>query len=267
VVVVGAGWIGAEVAASARQKGLEVTLLERAQQPLEHVLGPELAAVYGAIHRDHGVTLRGGAQLERFVGEGAVHAVELAGGERIECDFVVVGIGVEPRVELARRAGLELGNGIVVDERLETSAPGVFAVGDVADAYHPFYGHHLRVEHWANALHQPETVAPALLGKPASHERLPYFFSDQYDVGMEYAGHATEWDEVVFRGDVEAREFIAFWLRGGRVAAGMNVNVWDVTDHIQELIRSRAALDAATLRDPDNPLDDLATVSRVPEPG
>ena len=259
MVIVGGGWIGAEVAASARQKGLDVTLLERGQRPLEHVIGPELAEVYAAIHRDHGVEIRTGAQLERFVGDEAVRAVELAGGERIECDFVVVGVGVAPRIELAEHAGLELENGILVDERLETGAPGVFAVGDVAAAYHPFYGHRLRVEHWANALHQPETAAAAILGKDASYERIPYFFSDQYDVGMEYSGYATEWDEVVFRGDVEAREFIAFWLRGGRVVAGMNVNVWDVADPIQDLIRSRAEVDAAALRDADQPLEELAT--------
>ena len=258
LVVVGAGWIGAEVAASARQKGLEVTLIERGKLPLERVLGPELGQVYGAIHRDHGIDLRLETQLERFVGEGRVEAVELGGGERIDCDLAVVGVGVLPRVELAEQAGLELQNGIVTDERLETSAPGVFAVGDVANAFHPFYGRRIRVEHWANALHQPETVARAVLGKEASHERLPYFFSDQYDVEMEYSGYATEWDEVVFRGDVEAREFIAFWLRGGAVVAGMNVNVWDVADPIQELIRSRAIVDVGRLRDPDAPLDELA---------
>jgi 3-phenylpropionate/trans-cinnamate dioxygenase ferredoxin reductase subunit len=158
--------------------------------------------------------------------------VRLADGTDIECDFVVVGIGVTPRTALAEAAGLSVGDGILVSQRLETSAPGVFAAGDVANAYHPFYESKLRVEHWANALNQPATAAQAMLGRPASYERLPYFFSDQYDVGMEYTGFAAGWDEVVLRGDPGAREFVAFWLRGGRVLAGMNVNVWDVTDAI-----------------------------------
>jgi 3-phenylpropionate/trans-cinnamate dioxygenase ferredoxin reductase subunit len=257
LVVVGAGWIGAEVAASARQKGLEVTLIERGRLPLESILGPELGEIYAEIHRDHGVELRPETEVEAFRGDDRVEAVTLAGGEEIATDFVVVGIGVTPRTGLAERAGLELDNGIAVDERLETSVPGIFAAGDVANAFHPFYGRRLRVEHWANALHQPDTAAPSMLGKPASYERLPYFFSDQYDVGMEYAGYATEWDEVVFRGDVASREFIAFWLAGGRVVAGMNVNVWEVTDEIQALIATRSPVEVDRLRDPDVPLTEV----------
>jgi 3-phenylpropionate/trans-cinnamate dioxygenase ferredoxin reductase subunit len=144
-----------------------------------------------------------------------------------------------------------------VSQRLETSVPGVFAAGDVANAFHPFLGRKLRVEHWANALNQPATAARAMLGKPASYDRLPYFFSDQYDVGMEYTGHAVEWDEVVLRGDPAAPEFIAFWLREGRVLAGMNVNVWDVTDAIKALILSREQIPLERLRDPDVPFDQL----------
>jgi 3-phenylpropionate/trans-cinnamate dioxygenase ferredoxin reductase component len=175
----------------------------------------------------------------------------------LDCDFVVVGVGVVPRTALAEQAGLAVGDGILVSKRLESSVAGVFAAGDVANAFHPFYGRKLRVEHWANALNQPATAARAMLGKPASYERLPYFFSDQYDVGMEYTGYAEEWDEVVFRGDVDAVEFIAFWLRDGRVMAGMNVNVWDVTDPIKALINSREAIPADRLRDPGVPLEEL----------
>jgi 3-phenylpropionate/trans-cinnamate dioxygenase ferredoxin reductase subunit len=167
-------------------------------------------------------------------------------------------VGVTPRTTLAEQAGLAVDNGILVDEALETSVPGIFAAGDVANAFHPFYGHRLRVEHWANALNQPATAARAMLGKPAAYERLPYFFSDQYDVGMEYSGYATSWDEVVFRGDLAQREFIAFWLAHGRVVAGMNVNVWDVTDPLQSLIRSRRPVNARQLRDPDVALEVLA---------
>ena len=246
-VVIGAGWIGAEVAASAQQLGVEVTLLERAALPLEHVLGPELGRIYADIHTDHGVRFIGGARVEALEGAGAVEQVRLAGGETLPADFVVVGVGVEPRTELAEAAGIAIDNGIAVSETLETSAPGVFAVGDVANAHHPFYGRRLRVEHWANALNQPAAAAKAMLGKPASYDRLPYFFSDQYDVGMEYTGYATEWDEVVFRGDPAEREFVAFWIHGGRVVAGMNVNVWDVTDEIKELIRSQADVDLGAL--------------------
>jgi 3-phenylpropionate/trans-cinnamate dioxygenase ferredoxin reductase component len=257
LVTIGAGWIGAEVAASARQKGCDVTLIEMAQLPLERVLGPELGAIYRDIHVEHGVDFIGGASVEAIEGEGRVEAVRLAGDRRIEADFVVVGVGIAPRVELAREAGLEVDNGIAVDQWLRTSAERVYAAGDAANAYHPFYESRVRVEHWANALNQGPAAARSMLGTGQPYERIPYFFSDQYEVGMEYSGYATDWDEVVFRGDPESREFIAFWLRDGRVLAGMNVNVWDVTDQIQGLIRSRAVVDRARLSDPDTPLADL----------
>ena len=258
VAVIGAGWIGAEVAASARQKGLEVTLIEQLDVPLERVLGREVGEIYGAIHRDQGVDLRTGTAVEAIEGDGRAERVRLAGGDTVDCDFVVVGIGVAPRTALAEAAGLEVGDGIHVDERLKTSADNVFAAGDVAGAWHPFFERRLRVEHWHNALEQGPAAARGMLGTGEPYDKIPYFFSDQYDVGMEYAGHATDWDEVVFRGDVDAREFIAFWLEGGRVLAGMNVNVWDVTDHIQALIRSRTPVDPARLADPETPLADLA---------
>jgi 3-phenylpropionate/trans-cinnamate dioxygenase ferredoxin reductase subunit len=257
LAVIGAGWIGAEVAASARQLGAEVTLLERASLPLEHVLGSRASEYYADLHRSHGVDLRLGVEIERIAGEGRVEAVELAGGERVECDLVVIGVGVAPRTELAEQAGIEVENGVLVSESLETSAPGVFAVGDIANAEHPFYGRRLRVEHWANALNQPEVAARAMLGRPASYDRLPYFFSDQYDSGMEYAGFAPEFDEVVLRGEPDDGEFIAFWLHEGRVVAGMNVNIWDVTDTIQAIIRSRREIPPDQLRDPGTPLEEL----------
>jgi 3-phenylpropionate/trans-cinnamate dioxygenase ferredoxin reductase subunit len=257
VVVIGAGWIGCEVAASARQKGLEVALVEMGDVPLERVLGREVGSIYADIHRDHGVDLHTGARLDAFEGGGRVERVRLGSGAVLDCDFVVVGIGVTPRIRLAEEAGVDVGDGVLVSQRLETSAPGVFAAGDVANAFHPFFGRKLRVEHWANALNQPATAARAMLGKPASYDRLPYFFSDQYDVGMEYTGHAVDWDEVVLRGDPGTREFIAFWLRAGRVLAGMNVNVWDVTDSIKALITSRGPVPVDRLRDPGVPLDEL----------
>jgi len=258
LVVIGAGWIGSEVAASARMKGAEVEIIERATRPLEHVLGAEASDFYARVHREHGVILHAGAELERFEGSERVEAVRLGDGTRIDCDAVVVGVGITPRTGLAEEAGLEVDNGILTDAGLATSAPGIFACGDVASAEHPFLGRRIRVEHWANALHQPEVAARSMLGKEASYDRLPYFFSDQYDVGMEYAGYATDWDRVAFRGDPDGGEFIAFWLRDGRVLAGMNVNVWDVTDRIQELIRSRQRVDVDRLADPDVPLDRLS---------
>jgi 3-phenylpropionate/trans-cinnamate dioxygenase ferredoxin reductase component len=258
LVTIGAGWIGAEVAASARQKGCDVAVVEMASLPLERVLGPELGAIYRDIHTDHGVELLTDTALDSFEGDGSVRAVRTADGRSIECDFVVVGVGVSPRTGLAEDAGLDLDNGVVTDARLRTSAPNVYAAGDVANAHHPLFDRRIRVEHWANALNQGPAAARNMLDKDAPYDNVPYFFSDQYDVGMEYAGFATDWDEVVFRGDVDAREFIAFWVAHGRVLAGMNVNVWDVIDDIQDLIRSGRQVDRDRLADPDTPIAELA---------
>jgi 3-phenylpropionate/trans-cinnamate dioxygenase ferredoxin reductase subunit len=258
LVVVGAGWIGCEVAASARTRGLDVTLLEPQAVPLERVLGRDVGAVYRDVHVDHGVRMRLGCGVAAFEGTGAVERVRTSDGDAIDCDLVAVGVGVRPRIELAERAGIAVGDGIHADQRLETSAPGVFVAGDVAGAQHPFYDERIRVEHWANALEQGPVAARNMLGRGLAYERLPYFFSDQYDVGMEYTGYARTWDRVVFRGDPAKREFIAFWLAGDRILAGMNVNVWDVVDPIQHLIRERVAVDDRRLADPDVPLDELA---------
>jgi 3-phenylpropionate/trans-cinnamate dioxygenase ferredoxin reductase subunit len=261
-VVIGAGWIGAEVAASARQRGLEVTVVGPEAVPLERVLGREVGGVYRDIHSDHGVRMLLGTRVEAFEGDGVVERVRTTDGRHLECDFVVVGIGVQPRTQLAVRAGLSIGNGILVDDRLQTSDPGVFAAGDVAGAKHPFYGERIRVEHWANALRQGPAAARNMLGGGKAYDSLPYFFSDQYEVGMEYSGFARRWDRVVFRGDPARREFIAFWLAGDRVLAGMNVGVWDVVDPIQRLIRERVAVDDRRLSDPDVSLEELAPVER-----
>jgi 3-phenylpropionate/trans-cinnamate dioxygenase ferredoxin reductase component len=254
VVVIGAGWIGAEVAASARQRGLDVTVIEPASVPLERVLGTEVGAIYRDIHADHGVRMLVGTGVECFEGGSAVERVLTTDGRMLDCDFVVVGVGVQPRTALAARAGIAIENGVLADARLQTGAPDVFVAGDVANAYHPFYGERIRVEHWANALHQGPLAARTMLGHDDVYDRLPYFFSDQYDVGMEYSGHATGADRVVLRGDPASREFIAFWLAEGRVLAGMNVNVWDVADTIRALIASREPVDERRLTDPDVPL-------------
>jgi 3-phenylpropionate/trans-cinnamate dioxygenase ferredoxin reductase subunit len=263
VAVVGAGWIGSEVAASARQRGLDVTVIDPLELPNERIFGREIGEFYRDVHSRHGVRLLLGEAVEAFEGDGAVRRVRTASGTTVDCDFAVVGIGVTPRVQLAEAAGLAVDNGVAVDEHLRTSAPDVFAAGDVAGAWHPFYGARIRVEHWANALNQGPAAARAMLGQDASYDRLPYFFSDQYDVGMEYSGYATEWDEVAFRGDRDSGEFVAFWLADGRVVAGMNVNVWDVNAHVQALIRSRRPLDVAALTDPDTSLESLVEQVRT----
>ena len=258
VVVVGAGWIGSEFAASARMGGLEVTLIDPLALPNERIFGAEIGAFYRDVHARHGIQLMLGEGVEAFEGDGVLQRVRTASGKLVACDFAVVGVGVLPRVQLALEAGLECDDGVLVDETLVASAPHVFAAGDVARAFNPFYGERIRVEHWSNALNQGPAAARAMLGQAVSYDRIPYFYSDQYDIGMEYSGYAPRWDEVVFRGDRSDGKFVAFWLRDGRVLAGMNVNVWDVNEQVQALIRSRRPVDQATLCDPDIPLIALA---------
>ena len=257
VAVVGGGWIGSEFAASARQRGLDVTLIDPVALPNARIFGPEIGAFYRDVHAQHGIRLMLGNGVDSFEGDGTVARVRCSDGAAVDCDFALVGVGVMPRVALAERAGLAVDNGIAVDERLATSAPEIFAAGDVANAFNPFYGQRIRVEHWANALNQGPAAARAMLGERSGYDRIPYFYSDQYDVGMEYSGYATSWDEVVFRGRPQDGEFVAFWLLDGRVVAGMNVNVWDVNEHVQALIRSREPVDVGALTDPDTPLEAL----------
>ena len=258
VVVVGGGWIGSEVAASLRQLGANVTLVAPTATPLERILGPELGAVYADAHTEHGVRLVGGTVVDSFAGRDRVTAVHTADGQSLPAELVVMGIGAEPRVDLAATAGLAIENGVVVNDRLETSAPGIFAAGDVANAWHQLYRRQLRVEHWDNAKRQGRHAAGNMLGRDRSYDRIPYFYSDQYDLGMEYRGLATASDEVVFRGDPRDREFIAFWLRDGRVAAAMNLNVWDVDPALTDLVRSGVVVDRAWLQDPGRPIAELA---------
>jgi 3-phenylpropionate/trans-cinnamate dioxygenase ferredoxin reductase component len=257
VVVVGTGWIGSEAAASLRQLGREVTLVGPDAAPLARVLGPEIGCVYRDLHADHGVRLVLGTRVAGFRGHGRVEAVLTDDGNTIEGDLVLVGAGAAPRTELAEAAGLPVRDGLLVNERLEAvGAAGVHAAGDVAAAWHPRYQAHVRVEHWANALNQGPAAARSMLGIPTAYGRLPYFYSDQYDLGMEYSGLATDWDQVVVRGDLAAREFIAFWLKDQRVVAGMNANVWDVVEPIQTLIRGGRPVDPERLASPNIAFDD-----------
>jgi 3-phenylpropionate/trans-cinnamate dioxygenase ferredoxin reductase subunit len=263
IAVIGAGWIGLETTSAARAAEVDVTVLEMAELPLLRVLGREVAQVFASLHAEHGVDLRFGVSVTEITGsdDGRANGVRLADGSRIDADAVIVGVGIMPNTELASAAGLVVDNGIVVDARLRSSDQAIFAAGDVASAFHPLYGKHLRVEHWANARHQPVAAAKAMLGQDVSYDRVPYFYTDQYDLGMEYAGYVEPdgYETVVFRGDVGRREFIAFWLAGdGRVLAGMNVNIWDVNDAIAALVRAGKPVDPGALADPSVPLESLA---------
>ena len=254
VVVVGAGWIGLEVAAAARSRGATVTVVGNARLPLLHVLGEEMADVFAGLHRANGVTLHMPAEVTAVEAGG----VRLADGTLLPADVVIAGVGVTPNVGLAADAGLAVDNGVLVDRKLATSDPDIFAAGDIANVDHPVLGRRIRVEHWATALNSGPVAAKAMLGQDVSYDRLPYFFTDQYDLGMEYTGWVGPGAQstVVVRGDLAGREFIAFWLVDGKVAAGMNVNIWDVTDRIEALIRSGTAIDPARLADPAIGLSD-----------
>jgi 3-phenylpropionate/trans-cinnamate dioxygenase ferredoxin reductase subunit len=260
VVTVGGGWIGLEVTAAAREAGCEVTVVEPEPVALYRQLGPELGEVFAGLHKEHGVVFRTGESVTGLRGSGGkVTGAVTSSGAVLPADLVVVGIGAIPSIGLAADAGLDVGNGVIVDAGLRTSAPEVFAAGDVANAFHPLYGKHVRVEHWANALNGGPAAARSMLGQGISYDAVPYFYSDQYDLGMETAGlpEPGSYDRVVYRGDLEGREFVAFWLSGGAVVAGMNVNMWDVNDDIQALIRSRRRVEEARLADLDVMIADL----------
>ncbi|TFB86911.1 NAD(P)/FAD-dependent oxidoreductase [Cryobacterium algoricola] len=283
VVVVGAGWIGLEVAAAARGYGNDVTVLGQGGVPLERAVGAEIGAIFAQLHRDNGVDLRmetgvaeilgadgrvTGVRLEAAAGQATAgeEAAEGVGsgtdgerGEVVPADVVVIGIGATPNTRLALDAGLEVADGIVVDAAFRTNEPGVYAVGDVASVFHPVLGHHLRVEHWANAENAGRAAALSMLDRAVSYEEIPYFYTDQFDLGMEYSGYGelARDAELVFRGDRSAREFLAFWVADGRVVAGMNVNVWGVNDSVQTLIRSRMRVDPSVLRDGTRSLESI----------
>ncbi|MDY7541361.1 MULTISPECIES: NAD(P)/FAD-dependent oxidoreductase [unclassified Cryobacterium] len=280
VVVIGAGWIGLEVAAAARGYGNDVTVLGQGAVPLQRAVGAEIGAVFAALHRANGVDLRMETGVSEILGtDGKVTGVRLhaeadgtpdgQAGEVVPADVVVVGIGATPNTRLALDAGLEVADGIVVDAAFRTNEPGVFAVGDVASVFHPVLGHHLRVEHWANAENAGRAAALSMLDRAVSYEEIPYFYTDQFDLGMEYSGYGDLAGnaELVFRGDRASREFIAFWVADGRVVAGMNVNVWEVNGSVQNLIRSRVRVDVSALRDESRSLDSLLGPAGAQTPG
>lgn len=261
VVIVGSGWIGLETAAAASLAGCHVTVIEPQPTPLYYAIGPELGAVFTALHEAHGVEFRFGETAAEFHGDaaGRVGSVLTSSGTVLPADVAIVAIGAGPNDGLARGAGLEISNGVVTDAALRTSDPDIYAAGDVACSFLPLLGTHVRVEHWSNALNGGPAAARSMLGQEVEYNRVPYFFTDQYDLGMECSGLPSPgaYDQVVYRGDRSTLEFIAFWLKGGRVIAGMNVNIWDVTSDIQSLITSNRPVDPARLADPAVPLADI----------
>jgi len=260
IVIIGGGWVGLEVAAAARTAGSEVVVLEALDLPLVRVLGPEVAEVFRNLHVEHGVDLRTNVSItaiHRDQGRRAV--VTLADGSSLGADLLVVGVGVAPNTELADTAGLHTDNGVVVDERLRASHPDVFTAGDVANVYHPVLGRHVRVEHWDTAIQQGRSAARNMLDAKEAYTLLPYFFTDQYDLGIEYVGSIGPdgYDEVVLRGDVPGRQLTAFWVKGDRVLAGMHANDWDAIEPIRSIVTA-GHVDLTRLRDPSTPLDVLA---------
>jgi 3-phenylpropionate/trans-cinnamate dioxygenase ferredoxin reductase subunit len=258
LAIIGGGWIGLEVAAAARRAGAHVTILEALELPLGRVLGPEVARAFATLHQAHGVDLRVNTHVSAIDSDGGPAIVTLADGSSTEADLLVVGIGATPDTALAEAADLRTDNGIVVDEQLRSSAPNIFAAGDVANAYHPLLGRHLRVEHWDNAIGQGVVAAQNMLGKETPYDRLPYFFSDQYDLGMEYIGNLGPdgYDHLVLRGTPDKGAFTAFWLREGRVLAGMHANDWDAMDPIRRIVGAQHAV--AGLENASVPLTQIA---------
>ncbi len=260
VVLIGGGWIGLEVAATARTLGNDVRVLEHGSVPLESALGAQLGEYFARLHESNGVVLDTSVDVQEIMGkDGTVVGVRTGNNTVVPADVVVVAVGAGPNVELAEAAGLEVDNGILVDASLATSDPDIFAAGDVANAMHPVIGRRLRSEHWANALNEGPAAARSMLGQAESFDDIPYFYTDQFDLGMEYSGYGplAAGAQVVYRGDRESGAFIAFWVADGRVVAGMNVNVWDVNDDVQGIIRRANAVDLAKLADPDVPLAEL----------
>lgn len=260
LAIVGGGWIGLEVAASARERGAQVTVVESAELPLLRVLGSEVAEVFADLHRAHGVDLRTEVDVKEITtADGVATGLLLSDGSTVDADAVLVAAGAVPNLTLAESAGLDIdGGGVLVSAGLQSSDPDIFVVGDIANAEHPVLRRRVRTEHWANALNQPAVAVTNLLGNKAEYTNLPYFFTDQYDLGMEYSGLADDYDKVVFRGDVDGREFVVFWLDAdSRVLAGMQVNIWDQLDTIKAIITAGSPVDAAKLADPEVSLDSL----------
>jgi 3-phenylpropionate/trans-cinnamate dioxygenase ferredoxin reductase subunit len=260
-VVVGMGFIGSEVAASLRRSGVDIVVVDRNEVPLRRVLGEEVGRVMEGIHRDHGVSMIFEDTVAAFEGAGRVERVTTGRGRRIECDFVVVGLGTEPVTELLAGTGAEIDNGVVVDEYLRTGVEGIYAAGDVANHYHPVFERHIRVEHWQNALKQGPAAARSMLDKGEPYDEIPWFWSDQYEHNLQYAGFHTEWDELVVRGNMEERNFVAFYRKDEQVLAAVAVNRGKDLRRSMPLIKAQEPVDAAKLCDLGVDLRTLAGVT------
>jgi 3-phenylpropionate/trans-cinnamate dioxygenase ferredoxin reductase component len=257
-VVVGMGFIGAEVASSLRAMGVEVTAVEPLPTPLFRVLGGEVGTALAALHADHGVNLVTEDIVESFEGSGRVSAVVTKSGRRIECNLVVAGIGIEPVTEVVADTPVEVDNGILVDELCRTNVEGVYAAGDVANHLHPIFGRRMRVEHWQNAMRHGTHAAQSMMGSTEPYSEIHWFWSDQYDANLQYAGHHTTWDELVFRGSVDARSFLAFYIKDGLLDAAVGFNRGKELRRAMGIIKARRPVDAAKLKDEDVDLKTLA---------
>lgn len=259
-VVVGMGFIGCEVAASLRMAGLDVVAIEPEPTPLFRVLGEEVGRAIEGLHRDRGVRVHLGDAVARFEGARRVERIVTRAGRTIPCDFAVVGVGIEPATEIVAGTPITVDNGIVVDELCRTNVDGVFAAGDVANHFHPVAGRHVRVEHWQNALKQGAAAARSMLGRGRPYDEVHWFWSDQYDVNLQYAGFHARGDRLVVRGSLEARDFIAFYMTGSRIDAAVALNRPKEIRLAMPLIRRRVEVAPEALRDPDV---DLRTLARA----
>lgn len=250
-VVVGAGFIGCEVAASLRQRGVEVEVVEILETPLQRGVGPDVGRVFEGIHRDHGVTFHFGHGVERFEGTGRVEAVVAGSGKRIGCDFVVIGVGIEPNLGVVEGTGVRIDDGIVVDQLCRTNVEGIYAAGDVANHWHPIFERRVRVEHWDNALKQGAAAARAMMGSEAPFDDPHWFWSDQYDHNLQSIGLVFDGDEMVIRGSLEERSFLAFYMKDGLLRAAVGLNRGRDVRRCGPLIRARRPLDPDALRDED----------------
>jgi 3-phenylpropionate/trans-cinnamate dioxygenase ferredoxin reductase subunit len=248
-VVIGMGFIGCEVAASLRQMGVEVVAIESSPTPLFRVLGEDVGAVVAGIHRDHGVETIFDDLVLRFEGHGRVERVITKSGRRLECDFAVVGVGVEPVVDFLAESGIGIDNGILVDEYCRSTVEGIYASGDVANHIHPVFGRRMRVEHWQNAMKQGAAAARSMLGTGQPYDAIHWFWSDQYDANLQYAGFHHEWDRLVVRGSLQRRSFVAFYLNQGRIDAVVALNRGKDVRRAMPLIGSREVVDPERLKD------------------
>lgn len=258
LVLIGSGWIGMEVAASATELGNHVTILERGAAPLESVLGADLGGAFQAVHETHGVKFHMNASVESIEGDAHVTGVRVD-GELVPADLVLVGVGAVPNVEIAQEAGIATEDGILTNAGFLTSVPDVYAAGDVANAMHPVVNRRLRSEHWSNAINQGKAAALAMLGNKVSYDEIPYFYTDQFELGVELScyPHLMSQATPVIRGSIVDKKYIAFWLLDERVVAGMNVNIWDVNETIQKLIRGEQVVDVDRLTNPRIELESL----------